>query len=121
MRLGDNIDLALVALRANMLRSALTMLGIVIGVAVVVAMLAIGRGSQARIEAQLRSLGTNLLTLTVPLYLLQLFDRVLTSRSLDTLWVLTLIAVTALLAYGMLEGVRRLLLSRCGFLGTARA
>lgn len=62
------------------------------------------------------SLGVNLLMLTVPLYLLQLFDRVLTSRSLDTLWVLTVIAIVALLAYGLLEGIRRLLLSRCGYL-----
>ncbi|MEP4486835.1 MAG: type I secretion system permease/ATPase [Halioglobus sp.] len=60
------------------------------------------------------SLCINLLMLTVPLYLLQLFDRVLTSRSLDTLWVLTSIALVALVTYGVLEALRRLLLSRTG-------
>ncbi|WP_187276656.1 type I secretion system permease/ATPase [Parahaliea maris] len=60
------------------------------------------------------SLCVNLLLLTVPLYLLQLFDRVLTSRSIDTLWVLTLIAVIALIAFGILEAVRRHVLARTG-------
>jgi PrtD family type I secretion system ABC transporter len=54
--------------------------------------------------------------LAVPLYLLQVFDRVLTSRSFDTLWVLTLITAIALLAYGLLEAMRRLMLSRMGVL-----
>jgi ATP-binding cassette, subfamily C, type I secretion system permease/ATPase len=62
------------------------------------------------------SLSINLLMLTVPLYLLQIFDRVLTSRSLDTLWVLTAIALMALITYGLLEALRRLLLSRVGAL-----
>ena len=67
------------------------------------------------------SLCINLLMLTVPLYLLQLFDRVLTSRSLDTLWVLTSIALVALVTYGVLEALRRLLLSRAGRLIEERA
>jgi len=62
------------------------------------------------------SLSINLLMLTVPLYLLQIFDRVLTSRSLDTLWVLTAIAIVALATLGLLEGLRRLLLGRVGAL-----
>jgi putative ABC transport system permease protein len=49
------------ALRANLLRSALTMLGIVIGVAAVIAMVAIGSGAQTRVADQIRSLGANLL------------------------------------------------------------
>ncbi|GBD25900.1 Macrolide export ATP-binding/permease protein MacB [bacterium HR30] len=52
---------ALVALRRNKLRSALTMLGIIIGVAAVVAMVSIGQGATAAVQAQIRSLGTNLL------------------------------------------------------------
>jgi ATP-binding cassette, subfamily C, type I secretion system permease/ATPase len=66
------------------------------------------------------SLGINLLMLTVPLYLLQLFDRVLSSRSMDTLWVLTVIAVVALVTYGLLETVRKLMLTRTGYLLDAR-
>jgi putative ABC transport system permease protein len=53
--------LALRALRRNKLRSALTGLGIIIGVAAVVAMVAIGNGARARIEGQVSSLGQNLL------------------------------------------------------------
>ncbi len=50
-------------LAANKVRTALSMLGILIGVAAVVAMLALGRGAQAAIEQQLASLGSNLLVL----------------------------------------------------------
>jgi putative ABC transport system permease protein len=49
------------ALRANLLRSALTMLGIVIGVAAVIAMVAVGSGAQTQVADQIRSLGANLL------------------------------------------------------------
>ena len=52
---------AIRALRANLLRSALTMLGIVIGVAAVIAMVAIGSGAQTQVDDQIRSLGANLL------------------------------------------------------------
>ena len=48
------------SLRANKLRSALTVLGIVIGVAAVIAMVGIGRGAQASVEANIQSIGTNL-------------------------------------------------------------
>jgi putative ABC transport system permease protein len=49
------------ALRRNPMRSALTMLGVIIGVAAVIAMLAIGQGAQAAIRAQIASLGANTL------------------------------------------------------------
>jgi putative ABC transport system permease protein len=49
------------ALRAHRLRSALTMLGVIIGVAAVIAMVAIGSGARDQIEAQIRSLGANLI------------------------------------------------------------
>jgi putative ABC transport system permease protein len=49
------------ALATNWLRSLLTMLGIIIGVAAVITMIAIGGGAQARVEEQMRSLGTNIL------------------------------------------------------------
>jgi putative ABC transport system permease protein len=55
------LKIALAALRVNKLRSALTMLGIIIGVGAVIAMTAIGAGAQARVEDQIRSLGSNLI------------------------------------------------------------
>ncbi len=55
--------IALRALRRNKLRSSLTALGIIIGVASVVAMVAVGNGAQARIESKVAALGQNLLTI----------------------------------------------------------
>ena len=52
---------ALRALGTNWLRSMLTMLGIIIGVAAVITMIAIGGGAQARVEEQIKSLGTNIM------------------------------------------------------------
>ena len=52
---------ALRALGTNWLRSVLTMLGIIIGVAAVITMIAIGGGAQQRIEEQMKSLGTNIM------------------------------------------------------------
>ena len=52
---------ALRALRRNKMRSTLTMLGIIIGVAAVIATVSIGQGADAAVQAQIRSLGTNLL------------------------------------------------------------
>ena len=54
---------ALRAMAANKMRSALSMLGILIGVAAVIAMLAVGRGAQKSVETRLSSLGSNLITL----------------------------------------------------------
>ena len=61
MTLLDAIRSALDALRLHKLRSALTMLGIVIGVAAVIAMVAVGGGAREQVVAQIRSLGANLL------------------------------------------------------------
>jgi putative ABC transport system permease protein len=61
MSLGALFRVALRALAVNKLRSALTMLGIIIGVAAVIVMIAVGAGAQARVEAQIRALGSNLL------------------------------------------------------------
>lgn len=54
---------ALRALRANVFRSMLTLLGIVIGVAAVIAMLAIGDGAKQQVIDQISAMGTNLLTI----------------------------------------------------------
>ncbi|MCX5789058.1 MAG: ABC transporter permease [Elusimicrobia bacterium] len=61
--LGEYAASGLRAMAANRLRSGLSMLGILIGVAAVIAMLAIGRGAQKAIEGRLASLGSNLLML----------------------------------------------------------
>ncbi|SNY40716.1 ABC transporter permease [Paractinoplanes atraurantiacus] len=65
MRLAEAWRVAVDALRANRLRSVLTMLGVVIGVAAVVALVAIGTGTKRQIEQQVEGLGSNLL-LVVP-------------------------------------------------------
>src|SRR3954447_14552115 len=59
-----NVSMALAALKLNRFRSALTMLGIVIGVAAVIAMVAIGSGATDRIQQQIASMGSNLLVVT---------------------------------------------------------
>ena len=64
MLYAEVIRVALTALRANKLRSLLTMLGIVIGVGAVIAMDGIGRGAQSAIKARIASLGTTLLTVS---------------------------------------------------------
>ena len=61
MRLAEAWRVALDALRANRLRSLLTMLGVVIGVAAVVALVAIGTGAKQQVEQQVEGLGSNLL------------------------------------------------------------
>src|SRR5258706_5071005 len=60
----NSVRVALRALGANKLRTTLTMLGIIIGVAAVIALMSIGRGAQAQVTSQIQSLGTNLLFVT---------------------------------------------------------
>ena len=62
MLLGETIAVALQALHANKLRSFLTMLGIVIGIAAVITMVALGRGAQQSVKERISSLGTTLLS-----------------------------------------------------------
>ena len=64
MRLTEAVRSALSAIVANALRSLLTMLGIVIGVAAVIAMVAIGSGARNLVDRQIRSLGANLALVT---------------------------------------------------------
>jgi putative ABC transport system permease protein len=61
MMLWESIGIALRSLRANKMRSFLTMLGIIIGVASVITMVAVGAGAQTRVAEQIRSLGANVL------------------------------------------------------------
>lgn len=61
MTVVQSVRIALRALRVNTLRSALTMLGIIIGVGAVIAMVSVGAGAQARVAEQIQSLGSNLI------------------------------------------------------------
>lgn len=61
MKIRNLLKAALRSLAKNKMRTFLTMLGIIIGVASVIAMLAIGQGSKQNIQAQISSLGTNVL------------------------------------------------------------
>jgi putative ABC transport system permease protein len=61
MSLAESIRMALRALGANKLRASLTMLGVIIGVGAVIALMSIGKGVQASVTAQIKSLGSNLL------------------------------------------------------------
>ena len=61
LALGETVGMALATLRANRLRSLLTMLGIVIGNASVITLVGVGRGAQNLAEGQLNTLGANVL------------------------------------------------------------
>ena len=58
MNLRETLRIALSAIRRNKVRSALTMLGVIIGVASVIAMIALGSGARAAIDEQIQSQGT---------------------------------------------------------------
>ena len=61
MNLANILRVAFRALARNKMRSALTMLGVIIGVAAVIAMVSIGQGAQASVQEQIASVGTNIL------------------------------------------------------------
>ena len=61
MTVLQSMRIALRSLRVNMMRSMLTMLGIIIGVGAVIAMVSVGAGAQARVAEQIQSLGSNLI------------------------------------------------------------
>ena len=61
MNYTNTLKIALNALRRNKFRAFLTMLGIIIGVASVIAMLAIGQGSKKSIQDEMSSMGTNMI------------------------------------------------------------
>jgi len=63
MLLFEIIGVAMGAVRANLLRSVLTTLGIVIGIAAVITMVALGEGAQQRVQAEINRMGTTVLTI----------------------------------------------------------
>ncbi len=64
MTIKDLFEETIISVKANQTRTGLTVLGIVIGIASVIVMLAIGNGAQASISASINSLGSNILTIT---------------------------------------------------------
>ncbi len=64
MRFLETLRTGLEAIRSHRLRSGLTMLGILIGIAAVILTVGLGLGSQEQVSAQIRSLGSNLLIVT---------------------------------------------------------
>jgi putative ABC transport system permease protein len=62
MSMWNTLWIAVRALRRNAMRTALTALGLIIGVAAVIVMVAIGNGARASIESQIKSAGTNIIT-----------------------------------------------------------
>jgi putative ABC transport system permease protein len=62
--MDEILRVALASIRGNLFRATLTMLGVIIGVAAVIAMLALGTGAQRAIDEQLESLGANVITVT---------------------------------------------------------
>jgi putative ABC transport system permease protein len=63
MLLGEIFQVAMQAIRANKLRSFLTMLGIIIGVGAVITMVALGTGAKKSVQERIQALGPNILTL----------------------------------------------------------
>ena len=61
MKFIDSLVIAIRSLFANKLRSALTMLGIIIGVGSVITLMSVGRGAQAMITSTFEEMGTNVL------------------------------------------------------------
>ncbi|MGH7501820.1 MAG: ABC transporter permease [Longimicrobiales bacterium] len=75
MLIGETILVALSAIRVNKLRSFLTMLGIIIGIAAVIAMVALGEGASRQVQSQLEKLGTNVLTVSPGQQMMGRVDR----------------------------------------------
>ena len=61
MNVLEALRIAFSGLASNRLRSGLTMLGILIGVGAVILLVAVGNGTQARVQSQIQSLGTNII------------------------------------------------------------
>ena len=77
MRIASTFKIAFRALRRNKMRSVLTALGIIIGVGAVIAMVGIGNGAKSQVEAQIASLGENLILI---------FSGSTTSSGIHTGW-----------------------------------
>jgi len=86
MGLGESFLTALGGIAANKLRAFLTMLGIIIGVAVVIVMVSIGEGARLQVSQQIENLGTNMLIVNVTS---TLQSRLFTYKDIEALRTLT--------------------------------
>ena len=77
------IRVALESIRANLFRAALTMLGVIIGVAAVITMVALGSGAQRAIDQQLQALGANLLTVNTGMWFMRGVSRQQNTLTID--------------------------------------
>ena len=104
--------IAVAALRRNAMRTALTALGLIIGVAAVIVMVAIGNGARSSIEDQIRNAGTNVVTVSAgsnsfgpvrqgTVRSLEEMASVLTSTTTTMTWLLASIAAVSLLVGGI--------------------
>ena len=77
------VRVALESIRANLMRATLTMLGVIIGVAAVITMVALGSGAQRAIDEQLQALGANLLTISSGMWFMRGVSRQQNTLTID--------------------------------------
>jgi len=88
MLFGETLRVALQSIRANLFRAVLTMLGIVIGVAAVITMLAAGSGAQRAVEQQIEALGANVLSISAQSWFLRGVSRQQLTLDVEDVWAL---------------------------------
>ncbi len=86
MLFGETLRVALQSIKANLFRAVLTMLGIVIGVAAVITMLAAGSGAQRAVEDQIEALGANVLNITASSWFLRGVSREQLTLEVEDVW-----------------------------------
>ena len=83
MPFSEIVRIALGSIRANFMRATLTMLGVIIGVAAVITMVALGSGAQKAIDQQLQALGANLLTINTGMWFMRGVSRQQNTLTID--------------------------------------
>ena len=83
MPFSEIVRIALESIRANFMRATLTMLGVIIGVAAVITMVALGSGAQKAIDQQLQALGANLLTINTGMWFMRGVSRQQNTLTID--------------------------------------
>ena len=83
MPFSEIVRIALESIRANFMRATLTMLGVIIGVAAVITMVALGSGAQKAIDQQLQALGANILTINTGMWFMRGVSRQQNTLTID--------------------------------------